>query len=98
MGFFDTEVTPPISFESVSGLEKIIPYGGGGTDFTVIFDYVRYEMRNLPATIIIFTDGYGPYPQEDDTLGIPVLWLINNENSNPPFGKVVRILPENDVK
>ena len=39
--------------------------------------------------------------EEDDTLrdvwvkqlakGIPVLWLINNDNVDPPWGKVARI-------
>ena len=39
---------------AVGELEKIIPYGGGGTDF-------------------------------------PVLWIINNNDIEPPFGKVSRI-------
>ena len=39
LGFFDTDVTTPISFENINELEKIIPYGGGGTDFTVVFHY-----------------------------------------------------------
>ena len=78
LGFFDTDVTPPISFENINELEKIIPYGGGGTDFTVVFH-------------IIFTDGYGLFPEEADILDIPVLWLIDNEDVNPPFGKVARL-------
>lgn len=92
LGFFDTDVTPPISFENINELEKIIPYGGGGTDFTVVFHYIKSNMKhNLPSVIIIFTDGYGLFPEEADILDIPVLWLIDNEDVNPPFGKVARL-------
>ena len=95
LGFFDTAVTPPIPFENVCDLERIIPYGGGGTDFHVIFEYVRNEMQScLPSAIVIFTDGEGPYPSEQDIPDIPVLWLINNNEETPPFGKVARILPD----
>lgn len=95
LGFFDADVTPPILFENITDLEKIMPYGGGGTDFTVIFEYIKNNMRScLPSAIVIFTDGYGPFPEEADALGIPVMWLINNENVEPPFGKVARILTD----
>ena len=70
-GFFDTDVTPPISF---------------------VFHYIKSNMKhNLPSVIIIFTDGYGLFPEEADILDIPVLWLIDNEDVNPPFGKVARL-------
>ena len=93
LGFFDTRVTKPLPFEAVGDLSRIRPYGGGGTDFRVIFDYLYEERRNdLPACLVIFTDGYGPYPDEADTLRVPVLWIINNQRSTPPFGKVTRLL------
>lgn len=44
-----------------------------------------------PASIIILTDGYAPFPQEKLAFGIPVLWLLNNENVDPPWGKVAII-------
>ena len=44
-----------------------------------------------PASIIILTDGYAPFPDESDSMGIPVLWVINNEAVTPPFGKIARI-------
>ncbi len=95
LGFFDAAVTPPIPFENVNELERIIPYGGGGTDFTVIFEYIKNNMSHcLPSAIVIFTDGYGPFPEESDALGIPVMWLIDNEDVDPPFGKVARILTD----
>lgn len=45
----------------------------------------------LPASIIILTDGYAPFPREKMAMGIPVLWLLNNEDVNPSWGKVARI-------
>lgn len=96
LGFFDTWVTEPMPFGSVSDLMSIIPYGGGGTDFRVIFDYIRYELADqLPACIVIFTDGEGPYPSQSDTMDIPVLWIINNAEITPPWGRVIRVLPNN---
>ena len=41
--------------------------------------------------IIILSDGYAPFPLEKLAGGIPVLWLLNNEEVNPPWGKVARI-------
>ncbi len=94
LGFFDAGVTPPLPFESIGDLMKIIPYGGGGTNFTVIFDYIHENyMDQLPACLVIFTDGDGPYPDESETMGIPVLWIINNMGITPPFGKVARLIP-----
>ena len=48
----------------------------------------------LPASIIYLTDGFAPWPDENDAMGIPVLWLINNEEVEPPWGKVARIPPD----
>ncbi len=94
LGFFDAAVTPPLPFESIGDLMGIVPYGGGGTDFTVIFDYIRTNYRDeLPACIVIFTDGYGPYPLESETMGIPVLWMIDNFDVTPPWGITTRMTP-----
>ena len=92
LGFFDANVTPPLPFDCVSDLMNIIPYGGGGTDFRVIFEYVRRNCpKELPACIVIFTDGDGPFPDESASLGVPVLWVINNQIFTPPWGKVARV-------
>ena len=73
---------------------KIIrPKGGGGTSFHIIFEYVEKFMQDeLPVSIVILTDGFAPWPAEADALGIPVLWIINNEEAQPPWGKVARLL------
>lgn len=92
LGFFDAAVYEPKPFDSVEDVKSIRPLGGGGTDFDVIFDYVFAQMQDsLPVSIIILTDGGAPFPDEKEAQGIPVLWLLNNETSTPPWGKVARI-------
>ncbi|MBO7170892.1 MAG: hypothetical protein J6W28_06935 [Clostridia bacterium] len=93
LGFFDAEVYEPIPFSSVDDLLTIRPKGGGGTSFHAVFDHVRQKVEedNAPACLIMLTDGYAAFPDERDTLGVPVLWLIINESITPPYGKVARI-------
>jgi predicted metal-dependent peptidase len=88
LGFFDAAVTEPVAFEDLDELTDIKPTGGGGTDFGIIFDHVK-TMEEPPVSIIILTDGFAPYPPEFSE--IPVLWLLNNEVSEPPWGKIARI-------
>jgi len=92
LGFFDAAVTEPKPFADEGEFKAIRPAGGGGTDFTVIFEYVKQCMQDkLPASIIILTDGFAPFPSESAAMGIPVLWLLNNDNVTPPWGKIARI-------
>ena len=44
-----------------------------------------------PNLIIIFTDGDAPFPNEKIRENIPVLWIVNNMDYNPPWGMVARI-------
>lgn len=68
--------------------------GKGGTDFFVIFDYIRCNYNhNPPSCVIIFTDGYAEFPEESEAMGIPVLWIISNDDIMPPWGRTVRLLP-----
>lgn len=92
LGFFDAAVIEPIPFEGIDEFKVIRPYGGGGTSFDIIFEHVNKKMQeNPPASIIILTDGYAPFPKEYVTNNIPVLWIINNEEVTPSLGKVARI-------
>lgn len=91
LGFFDAAIIEPKPFENEEEFRIIRPAGGGGTDFQIIFEYVQQHMEKPPASIIILTDGYAPFPQEKLAMGIPVLWLLNNEKVDPPWGKVARI-------
>ncbi len=99
LGFFDYDVKPPIAFDNIEDLSGIIPRGGGGTSFSIIFDYIRDHMAdNLPAEIVIFTDGYARFPEEDAACGIPVLWVISNNAVTPPWGQVTRIDVGNEFR
>lgn len=92
LGFFDAAIIEPKPFSDEETFSEISPIGGGGTNFQIIFEYVAKHMGNKPpASIIILTDGYAPFPKERLTLGIPVFWLLNNEEVNPPWGKVAHI-------
>ncbi len=91
LGFFDAQVVEPKPFESEEEFRVIRPKGGGGTRFDIIFSYVAEHMETLPASIIIMTDGYAPFPKEKASMGIPVLWLLVTDDVEPPWGKVTRI-------
>lgn len=91
LGFFDAAIIEPKPFSDIEEFKLIKPAGGGGTDFQIIFEYVVKYMKKPPASIIILTDGYAPFPQEKLADGIPVLWLLNNEDVQPPWGKIARI-------
>lgn len=92
VSFFDCDVTTPVPFASREDLDSIVPKGGGGTSFRVIFDYVNKKMNdNLPESIVIITDGCAAFPVESITNGIPVLWVITQKSINPPWGVVARM-------
>ena len=93
LGFFDAAVIEAKPFVDLDEFLIIRAAGGGGTDFKVIFEYVRdYMADDPPVSIVILTDGYAPFPSEKMAMGIPVLWLINNTRVDPPWGKVARII------
>ena len=95
LGFFDAVVVEPIPFEDEEEFKIIRPKGGGGTSFDIIFDYVEKEMQDEPpVSIVILTDGFAPFPHQSRANDIPVLWIINNKQSTPPWGKIARILDE----
>lgn len=92
LGFFDAAIVEPRPFSSEAEFRTIKPAGGGGTDFQIIFEYVQNHMQEkLPASIIVLTDGFAPFPKEELAGGIPVLWLLNNDRVDPPWGQVARI-------
>lgn len=91
LGFFDAAIIEPKPFSSFEEFIVIKPAGGGGTDFQIIFEYVDRHMKaKEPNCIIILTDGCAPFPKEELANNIPVLWLINNQDVTPPWGKVAR--------
>ena len=41
--------------------------------------------------VIILTDGYADFPDEGSLNVDELMWVINNEEAEPPYGEVVRI-------
>ena len=90
LGFFDTEVYQPVPFSSIDDILRIIPKGGGGTNFFAVFAFIQ-KLDVKPKAIVILTDGYAKIPPEKVREGIPVIWIINNYNITPPWGEVARM-------
>lgn len=92
ISFFDSGITEPAPFNTEGDLTEIVPIGGGGTSFQIIFDYLKEKLySDPPRAILIFTDGYAAWPKESDALGIPVLWMISKGGrANAPWGRVLQ--------
>lgn len=92
LGFFDGGVKEPVPFKNTDELKQIRPVGGGGTSFKNVFRYIRENMsEEPPVSIVIFTDGYDKFPDEEVAMGIPVLWVICGTKVIPPWGVTARI-------
>jgi len=61
--------------------------GGGGTDFTPVFDYVK-EQNIDPVCLIYLTDMMGTFPEAPPPY--PTLWIATSEIQGP-FGQTVRL-------
>jgi predicted metal-dependent peptidase len=85
---FDTKWYNPQDFTSdnMDTIDSYEPQGGGGTDFDVIFDYLK-EVGNVPKRLIVFTDGY-PCGSWGDPDYCDTTWIIHGDKDpNPPFGQ-----------
>ena len=92
ISFFDASITEPKKFTSSEEFQLLKPLGGGGTSFRAIFDKIdAFFQESPPSCIVILTDGEADYPEQEASQNIPVLWLINNEEITPPWGKIGRI-------
>lgn len=93
LSFFDTDVSEPVDFESVEEISGVEPVGGGGTSFGCIFEYMKeHFIEELPTAVIVLTDGYAKYPDEDSALDVPVLWIIAGEKEeDAPWGVTIHI-------
>lgn len=87
LSFFDYTVSDPVPFETLEDILSIKPVGGGGTSFHAIFETLgKYTEEELPNVIVIITDGYASFPDEEAALGIPVIWIIVDSDVVPPWG------------
>lgn len=85
--YWDTKVAGHQVFEDGQfAVQSLKPKGGGGTDGSVLFDYLRNK-RIAPQAIVQFTDGYvGSWGHSD----CPTLWAITT-HIRAPFGTTIKI-------
>ena len=85
--YWDTEVAGHQTFEEGQfAVQNMKPKGGGGTDGSVLFDYLR-DKRITPQAIVQFTDGYvGDWGKTD----VPTLWAVSSDLV-APFGTTIRV-------
>jgi predicted metal-dependent peptidase len=74
------------AIEGQFAIQDLKPKGGGGTDGSVLFEYLR-EQRITPQAIVQFTDGYvGDWGKTD----VPTLWAVSSDLV-APFGTTIRV-------
>lgn len=87
---FDTEVYNYAEF-SQDNVEELLDYepkGGGGTEFTVNWDFMK-ENAIEPKKFVMFTDGY-PWGSWGDENYCDTLFIVKgNERAEAPFGQTV---------
>lgn len=85
--YWDTEVAGHQTFEDGQfAVQDLKIKGGGGTDGSVLFDYLT-EKRITPQAIVQFTDGYvGDWGRTT----IPTLWAVTS-NLTAPFGTTIHL-------
>ncbi|MBR3288599.1 MAG: hypothetical protein IKI71_02395 [Lachnospiraceae bacterium] len=94
LGYFDYKVSNLQRFEDEETMVSIEALGGGGTSFENIFKYLDTHSEEFECEkkkVIILTDGYADFPDEGSLNVDELMWVINNEEAEPPYGEVVRI-------
>lgn len=85
--YWDTRVAGHQTFEDGQfAVQELKIKGGGGTDGSVLFDYLRDKNIN-PQAIVQFTDGYvGDWGRSD----APTLWAVTSD-LKAPFGTTIKV-------
>ena len=85
--YWDSAVVGHQMFEEGQfAVQNLKPRGGGGTDGSVLFEYLRTK-RITPDAIVQFTDGYvGDWGKTD----VPTLWAVSSDLV-APFGTTIRV-------
>jgi predicted metal-dependent peptidase len=85
--YWDTEVAGHQTFEDGQfAVQDLKIKGGGGTDGSVLFTYLRDKNIN-PQAIVQFTDGYvGDWGRTD----APTLWAVTSD-LQAPFGTTIKV-------
>ena len=85
--YWDTDVVGHQTFEDGQfAVQDLKPKGGGGTDGSVLFQFLR-KKKIKPDAIVQFTDGYvGSWGNTD----VPTLWAITTD-IKAPFGTTIQL-------
>ena len=85
--YWDTRVAGHQTFEDGQfAVQDLKIKGGGGTDGSVLFDYLRDKNIN-PQAIVQFTDGYvGDWGRSD----VPTLWAVTSDLQSP-WGTTIKV-------
>jgi predicted metal-dependent peptidase len=85
--YWDTRIAGHQTFEDGQfAVQDLKIKGGGGTDGSVLFDYLREKHIN-PQAIVQFTDGYvGDWGRTD----VPTLWAVTSD-LQAPFGTTIKV-------
>ena len=85
--YWDTAVAGHQTFEDGQfAVQELKIKGGGGTDGSVLFDYLRGKHIH-PQAIVQFTDGYvGSWGRTD----VPTLWAVTSD-LKAPFGTTIKV-------
>lgn len=83
--YWDTRIAGHQTFtDGQFAVQSLKPKGGGGTDGSVLFDYLQ-EQRIRPDAIVQFSDGeVGSWGHTD----VPTLWALTS-NISAPFGTTI---------
>jgi predicted metal-dependent peptidase len=85
--YWDTEVRGEQVFEDgLFAVQSLKPRGGGGTDGSVLFDYLR-DKQISPDAIVQFSDGYFTGFPEYNT---PTLWALTS-TVQAPWGTTIHL-------
>lgn len=80
------------TFERITSAEQaeVLFVGGGGTDFSPVFEAVE-KMDRLPDLMIYGTDGMGSAPSEPPPF--ETIWLLTDKNVRKPahWGREIRV-------
>jgi predicted metal-dependent peptidase len=86
--YWDARVTGHQTFDDGQfAVAALKPTGGGGTDGSVLFDYLRAK-RIQPAAVIQYTDGeVGDWGRSD----WPTVWAVTDKRRRAPHGMTMHL-------
>lgn len=91
----DADIAEVITLKTAADVDKVVPKGGGGTDFKPPFRAVMKQPRaKRPQVIVYITDGYGDAPRNPPP-GIYTIWaMLGGTRAPAAWGETVLIREE----